>query len=74
MRISDALTRGTLAVVSGPSGGDKAEAEQRLLDRALLEYPNVFTPDRLWDDAGTSPAWRIKRMLATKTHALIREP
>ena len=36
--ITDALTRATLAVVSGPSGGDKAEAEQKLLDRALTEH------------------------------------
>ena len=73
LRISDALTRGTLAVVSGPSGGDKAEAEQRLLDRALLEYPNVFTPDRLWImDRNFPGVARIKRMLATKTHVLIR--
>jgi len=31
---TDASTRGMLAVVTGPSGGDKAEAEQALLDRA----------------------------------------
>jgi hypothetical protein len=73
LHVSDALTRGTLAVVSGPSGGDKAEAEQRLLDRALLEYPNVFTPDRLWImDRNFPGVARIKRMLATKTHVLIR--
>jgi Transposase DDE domain len=73
LHISDALTRGTLAVVSGPSGGDKAEAEQRLLDRALLEYPQVFTPDRLWImDRNFPGVRRITRMLATKTHVLIR--
>ena len=32
-----------LAVVTGPSGGDKAAAEQALLDRALAEYRWVFT-------------------------------
>jgi Transposase DDE domain len=73
LHVSDALTRGTLAVVSGPSGGDKAEAEQRLLDRALLEYPQVFTPDRLWImDRNFPGVARITRMLATKTHVLIR--
>jgi hypothetical protein len=73
LHISDALTRATLAVVSGPSGGDKAEAEQRLLDRALLEYPNVFTPDRLWImDRNFPGVARIQRMLATQTHVLIR--
>ena len=46
--VSDASTRATLAVLSGPSGGDKAEAEQKLLDRALAEYPRVFTKGRLW--------------------------
>jgi hypothetical protein len=73
LHLSDALTRGTLAVVSGPSGGDKAEAEQRLLDRALLEYPTVFTPDRLWImDRNFPGVARIKRMLATQTHVLVR--
>jgi hypothetical protein len=46
--VSDASTRGTLAVVTGPSGGDKAEAEQALLDRALAGYHWVFTGKRLW--------------------------
>jgi Transposase DDE domain len=73
LHLCDALTRGTLAVVSGPSGGDKAEAEQRLLDRALLEYTHVFTPNRLWImDRNFPGVARIKRMLATKTHVLIR--
>jgi hypothetical protein len=71
--VTDALTRATLAVVSGPSGGDKAEAEQKLLDRALTEHPHVFTPDRLWImDRNFPGVARIKRMLATKTHVLIR--
>jgi Transposase DDE domain/Insertion element 4 transposase N-terminal len=73
LHLSDALSRATLAVVSGPSGGDKAEAEQRLLDRALLEHPHVFTPDRLWImDRNFPGVARIKRMLATQTHVLIR--
>jgi len=44
----DASTRGTMAVVSGPSGGPKAEGEQALLDTMLTRYPGVFTADRLW--------------------------
>ena len=44
-----ASTRAALAVVSGPSGAaaggsrDKGEAEQVLLDKALRDYPHVFT-------------------------------
>jgi hypothetical protein len=41
--VTDASTCGTLVVVTGPSGGDKAEAGQQLLDRALIEYGHVFT-------------------------------
>ena len=50
--VTDASTRGTLAVVTGPSGGDKAEAEQQLLDRALTEYGHVFTKG---PDLGAGP-------------------
>jgi len=46
--VTSASTRGMLAVVTGPSGGDKAEAEQALLDRALSEYAWVFTKRRLF--------------------------
>jgi hypothetical protein len=77
LHVSDALTRATLAVVSGPAGGDKAEAEQLLLDRALEgaldEQPHVFGPDRLWVmDRNFPGVPRIKAMLATGTHVLIR--
>lgn len=48
LHASDALTRATLGVVWGPAGGDKAEAEQALLDRMLDEHPDVFGPTRLW--------------------------
>jgi hypothetical protein len=48
LHISDAFTRDTFAAPTGPAGGDKAEAEQKLLDRALTEHPQVFTKDRLW--------------------------
>jgi hypothetical protein len=45
---ADASTRAALAVVSGPSGGAKAEAEQALLDTMLTTCPQIFTPDRIW--------------------------
>ena len=71
--ISDASTRGALGVVTGPSGGEKAEAEQKLLDRALKECQHLFTPGRLWVlDRNFPGAARIKKMLATGTHVLIR--
>jgi hypothetical protein len=79
LRISDASTRAALAVVSGPSGAaagggrEKGEAEQALLDKALKDYPQVFTPGRLWVmDRNFPGAPRIKRLLATGTHVLIR--
>ncbi len=69
----DASTRGTLAVVSGPSGGAKAEGEQALLDTMLTRYPGVFTSDRIWVlDRNFPGADRVARMLATGTHVLIR--
>jgi len=73
LHVSDAFTRATLGVVCGPAGGDKAEAEQALLDRMLAEQPDVFTPDRLWVmDRNFPGVARIKAMLATGTHVLIR--
>jgi hypothetical protein len=79
LRCSDASTRAALAVVSGPSGAaagggrDKGEAEQVLLDRALRDYPQVFTADRIWImDRNFPGAPRIALMLATGTHVLIR--
>jgi Transposase DDE domain len=77
LHVSDALTRATLAVVCGPAGGDKAgtkgEAEQALLDRALAEQPQVFTPDRLWImDRNFPGVPRIAALLATGSHVLIR--
>jgi len=73
LHVSDAFTRATLAVVCGPAGGDKAEAEQALLDRALAEQPDVFGPDRLWImDRNFPGVTRIAAMLATGTHVLIR--
>jgi hypothetical protein len=73
LHVSDALTRATLGVVGGPAGGDKAEAEQALLDRMLAEQPQVFTPDRLWImDRNFPGVPRIAAMLATGSHVLVR--
>ncbi len=79
LRCSHASTRAALAVVSGPSGAaagggrDKGEAEQVLLDRALKDYPQVFTAGRIWImDRNFPGAPRISRMLATGSHVLIR--
>jgi len=79
LRLSHASTRATLAVVSGPSGAaaggtrDKGEAEQVLLDKALKDWPHVFTPGRLWImDRNFPGVPRIRRMLAAGTHVLIR--
>jgi hypothetical protein len=70
--VTDASTRGMLAVVTGPAGGDKAAAEQALLDRALTEYAYVFTRSRLWVmDRNFPGVARIARMI-TVTHVLIR--
>jgi len=73
LHISDAFTRDTLAAPTGPAGGDKAEAEQGLLDRALTESPHLFGPDRLWImDRNFPGVPRIKRLLDADTHVLIR--
>ncbi|MGH3202537.1 MAG: hypothetical protein ACRDP5_10895 [Streptosporangiaceae bacterium] len=79
LRLSHASTRAALAVVTGPSGAaadgsrDKGEAEQKLLDTALKDYPHLFTPGRIWVmDRNFPGAPRISRMLATGTHVLIR--
>ncbi len=79
LRISDASTRAALAVASGPAGAaasgarEKGEAEQKLLDKALDDYPAVFTGNRLWVmDRNFPGVPRIQRMLGTGTHVLIR--
>ena len=70
--VTDASTRGMLAVVTGPSGGDKAAAEQALLDRALTEFAWVFTKGRLFVmDRNFPGTARIARMIKV-THVLIR--
>jgi len=70
--VSDAFTRGSLGIVTGPSGGDKAEAEQALLDRALDEYAPVFTKRRLWVLDRNFPGVARIRRLITVTHVLVR--
>ena len=77
--LSHASTRAALAVTSGPSGAaasggrDKGEAEQALLDKALKDYPHLFTPQRLWImDRNFPGVPRIARLLAAGTHVLIR--
>jgi hypothetical protein len=77
LRLSHASTRAALGAVTGPSGAgggrDKGEAEQKLLDQALDQYPRLFTSERLWVmDRNFPGVTRIKRMLGTGTHVLIR--
>ena len=79
LRLSNASTRAALAVTCGPSGAaaggerEKGEAEQKLLDKALEDYPQLFTSARMWImDRNFPGAPRIQRMLATGTHVLIR--
>jgi hypothetical protein len=70
--VTDASTRAMLAVVTGPSGGDKAAAEQALPDRALTEFAWVFTKKRLFVmDRNFPGIARIRRMIQV-THVLIR--
>ena len=70
--VTGASTRAMLAVVTGPSGGDKAAAEQALLDRALTEFAWVFTKKRLFVmDRNFPGIARIRRMIQV-THVLIR--
>ena len=77
LRICGASTRATFGVTTGPSGAggvrDKGEAEQVLLDKALKEYEYLFTGWQLWVmDRNFPGVPRIKAMLATGTHVLIR--
>jgi Winged helix-turn helix len=58
--------------VTGPSGGDKAAAEQALLDRALTEHAWVFTKSRLFVLDGNFPGVARLRRLITVTHVLVR--
>jgi hypothetical protein len=72
LHANDAFTRAGRSVVTGPAGGDKAEAEQALLDRMLIEHASVFTKNQVWIMDRNFPGIpRIARMIA-KTHVLIR--
>ncbi len=52
-------------MVSGPSGGPKAEAGQALLDTIPTTCPQIFTTDRVWVlDRNFLGAGRVARMLA----------
>jgi hypothetical protein len=72
LTLNDASTRALLGMPHGPSGGDKAAAEQKLLDKAMDDYPRLFTLDRIWIlDRNFPGAARIARLIA-RTHVLIR--
>jgi hypothetical protein len=72
LHANDAFTRASRAVVTGPAGGDKAQAEQALLDRILTEHASAFTKNQVWImDRNFPGVPRIARMI-TKTHVLIR--
>ena len=64
--------RSLLAMPHGPAGGDKAAAEQALLDEAMERFPGLFSPGWVWlMDRNYHGAARIARMIA-RTHVLIR--
>ena len=64
--------RSLLAMPHGPAGGDKAAAEQALLDQAMDRFPALFTPGWIWlMDRNYHGAPRIARMIQA-THVLIR--
>jgi len=72
--LNDASTRGLLGMTHGPSGGGagKAAGEQKLLDSAMEQYPQLFAKDRLWlMDRNFPGAARVARLIAL-THVLIR--
>ena len=72
LMLNDVSTRSLFGMPHGPSGGDKAAAEQKLLDAAMDEYPRLFTMDRIWlFDRNFPGAARIARLTA-RTHVLIR--
>lgn len=72
LHASDAFTRTPVAVVTGPAGGDKAEAEQTLLDRMLTEYSWLFTKNQLWIMDRNFPGVPRIAAMTEKTHVLIR--
>ena len=46
--MTDASTLGLLGMPHGPAGTGKAAAEQKLLDKAMREFPHLFATDRIW--------------------------
>jgi hypothetical protein len=48
--LNDVSTRALLGITHGPAGGGsvKAAGEQKLLDEAMDQYPQLFAKDRLW--------------------------
>jgi hypothetical protein len=70
--LTDASTRALLGMPHGPAGTDKAAAEQKLLDTAMMDCPHLFTTDRIWlMDRNYHGAARIARLM-DRTHVLIR--
>ena len=57
--------RSLLAMPHGPAGGDKAAAEQALLDEAMERFPGLFSPGWVWlmdrrDPRGEGPPGRAR--------------
>jgi hypothetical protein len=72
LALNDVSTRSLFAMPYGASGGSKPDAEQKLLDKAMDEYPYLFTMDALWlFDRNFPGAPRVARLIK-KTHVLIR--
>lgn len=71
--VTSVLTRSLLAMPQGPSAGTgKAAGEQYLLDKALEDFPHLFTPgDLLILDRNWPGARRLAR-LAERSHFLVR--
>ena len=62
--------RSLLAMPHGPAGGDKAAAEQALLDEAMDRFPALFTPGWIWlMDRNYHGAPRIARMIQAHARA-----
>lgn len=72
LHANDAFTRATRAVVTGPAGGDKAEAEQTLLDRLLVEHAAMFTKNQVWVMDRNFPGVPRIAVMTGITHVLIR--
>jgi len=70
--LNDCFTRSLLGMPYGPAGGDKAAAEQKLLDTALREYPHAFTKDQVWLMDRLWHGVRRIAALTALTHVLIR--